>query len=251
MQFIYVVTVILLTYSTKLAIIICQELQLFQIQKQKEDVIMAANKSNRKQILTLTQFAMLTAIEAVVCFTPLGSLPAIGPVSATLSALPVIVTALLMGTVPGAFMGFLFGLCSFIVWTFTPPTPLAFVFTPFYTLGEISGNIWSIVICFVPRILIGVVTGLLAGAFAKTKMPRKVSFAISGILGSLTNTFLVLGGIYVFFGEQFAQINNASFDAIIGILGMSVLVNGLPEAALGGLFGFISDPVKKVIGKNM
>ncbi|HBG55856.1 MAG TPA: ECF transporter S component, partial [Ruminococcaceae bacterium] len=37
-----------------------------------------------KKTLRLAQFAMLLAIEAVVCFTPLGSLPAVGPLVATL-----------------------------------------------------------------------------------------------------------------------------------------------------------------------
>ena len=46
----------------------------------------------RKQILFLVQFAMLLAIEAVFCFTPLGSLP-IGPMVATFAMLPVIVAA--------------------------------------------------------------------------------------------------------------------------------------------------------------
>ena len=63
----------------------------------------------RKQILFLVQFAMLLAIEAVFCFTPLGSLP-IGPMVATFAMLPVIVAAILLGTGAGTLMGFFAGL---------------------------------------------------------------------------------------------------------------------------------------------
>lgn len=62
----------------------------------------------RKQILFLVQFAMLLAIEAVFCFTPLGSLP-IGPMVATFAMLPVIVAAILLGTGAGTLMGFFAG----------------------------------------------------------------------------------------------------------------------------------------------
>ncbi|HBT90992.1 MAG TPA: ECF transporter S component, partial [Ruminococcaceae bacterium] len=86
-----------------------------------------------KKTLRLAQFAMLLAIEAVVCFTPLGSLPAVGPLVATLGMVPVIITAIVMGTGAGSAMGAFAGLFSFLVWTFTPPplsAPMAFVFTP-------------------------------------------------------------------------------------------------------------------------
>lgn len=192
---------------------------------------------------------MLIALEAIVCFTPLGSLPAIGPIVATLSALPVIVASLTLGTGAGSFIGFMFGLFSFLVWTFTPPSPLAFAFTPFYSLGEVSGNALSLVICFVPRILIGTVTGLMAKALSKTKLPAKISYAAAGALGSLTNTLLVLGGIYVFFGKEFAAANGTAYELVLGILGMTVLTSGIPEAVLGGAVGIACDPLKKALSK--
>ena len=84
-----------------------------------------------KNTLRLAQFALLLAIEAIVCFTPLGSLPAVGPIVATLGMVPVIITAVVLGTGAGTLMGAFAGLFSFIVWSFFPPNPLtAFVFTP-------------------------------------------------------------------------------------------------------------------------
>lgn len=198
---------------------------------------------------------MLLAIEAIVSFTPLGSLPAIGPVVATLSHIPVIITAILLGTGAGTAMGFFFGLFSFMVMTFTPPGPTAFVFTPFYSIGELSGNLWSIVICFLPRILIGVVTGLsfklLTKLFAKFKKKDAIVYGASGFLGSITNTLLVLGGIYVFFGKDFASVIGTSYNLLLGIIGGIVLTSGIPEAILGAVLAYaICRPLKKILAKQ-
>ncbi|MCL2512894.1 MAG: ECF transporter S component [Oscillospiraceae bacterium] len=211
---------------------------------------MSTISKNRRKTLFLAQFSILLAIEAVVCFTPLGSLPAIGPVVATLSHIPVIITAVALGTGAGAGMGFAFGLFSFLVWTFTPPSPIAFVFTPFYSLGEFNGNFYSLLICFVPRILIGVVTGLLCRALKRLKQDN-IKAGIAALIGSLTNTFLVLLGIYFFFGESFAAVNEVTVDFLLkGFVGMTILTSGLPEAALAAfLAAGVAVPVKKALKK--
>ncbi len=201
---------------------------------------------NKKTILYMTQFAILLALEAIVCFTPLGSLPAVGPIVATLSHIPVIITAILLGTQAGAAMGFFFGLFSFLVWTFTPPAPTAFAFTPFYSLGEIHGNFWSLVICFVPRILIGVVAGLTFKLFSRVLKGNLAAYALSGVLASLTNTLLVLGGIYLFFGRSYAQAADLAYELLLGAFGLTILTSGIPEAIIGGVLAYaICRPLKK------
>lgn len=199
-------------------------------------------KSSSKKTLLLVQFSILLAIEAIVCFTPLGSLPALGPIVMTLSALPVIITAIILGTGAGTLMGFFFGLFSFLVWTFMPPSPLGFVFTPFYSIGDVSGNFWSLVICFVPRILVGLVTGLLFNSFRRVLKPTKkndiITYGVSGFVGSLMNTIFVLGGIYLFFGEKYAEVLNQAYDLLLGLLGLTVLTSGIPEALLGGVTAY-------------
>ena len=198
-----------------------------------------------KKTRFLAQFAILAAIEAIVCFTPLGSLPPIGPVVATLSHIPVIITAILLGTRAGMSMGFLFGLFSFIIWTFAPPSPIAFVFTPFYSLGEFQGNIWSIIICFVPRILIGFVAGTSYKALSGKTSSSVLLYGASGVLGSLTNTFLVLAGIYFFFGRDYASAAGFSYSLLLGIIGTTILTSGIPEAFLGGLTAYaVCRPLK-------
>ena len=208
--------------------------------------------ADKQRILFMAQFAMLLAIEAIFCFTPLGSIP-IGVIVATLAMLPVVITAILLGTKAGAAMGFMAGLFSFLVWTFMPPGPTGFVFTPFQSLGEISGNGWSLVICFVPRILVGVVTGLCYRAFSRSKHQwlnkPVVAYGVSAILGSLTNTFLVLGGIWLFFGQAYADAMNSTMIALVG---MSILTNGIPEAIVCFLAATaICTPLKKRLAKGI
>ena len=209
-----------------------------------------------KKVLFLAQFSILLAIEAIVSFTPLGSLPALGPIVATLSHVPVIITAVLLGTGAGAAMGFFFGLFSFIVWTFTPPSPVvAFVFTPFYSFGDVGGNFWSLVICFAPRILIGLVTGvcfqLFTRLFSRWEKKDALVYGLSGLLGSLTNTILVLGGIYLFFGNDYAGAIGISFSLLLGIIGTTILTSGIPEAVIGAVAAYgICRPLHKILARR-
>ena len=199
--------------------------------------------------LSLTQFAILLAIEALFCFTPLGSLPALGPIVATLAMVPVILTAVVMGTGYGTIMGAFTGLFSFLIWSFAPPNPLtAFVFTPFYSFGQARGNFWSLVICFVPRILVGTVTGACFHLFSRLKWRRAVAYGLSGAIGSLTNTILVVGGIFLFFGPAYAAVLKQSTDVLLGFLALTILTSGIPEAAIGAIAAYaIGYPIRKYL----
>ena len=100
--------------------------------------------------------AMFVAIILAMSFVPyLGYIP-LGFMNATIIHIPVIIGAILLGPARGAFLGGIFGLTSMINNTFNPNLT-SFVFSPFYSLGNVHGNFKSLMICFVPRILIGVV----------------------------------------------------------------------------------------------
>ena len=180
-------------------------------------------ETTRKRTIFLVQFAVLLALEALVCFTPLGSLP-VGPLVATLSHIPVILSGVLLGTAAGAGIGFTFGLFSFLVWTFMTPNPaIAFIFTPLYSAPDVpSGNILSLVICFVPRILIGVVAGLVSSGLGKI-LPKPVSMSIAAVLGTLTNTILVLGGVFLFFPAMNAN-GQGLFTFIVAMAGWNAVL---------------------------
>lgn len=113
-------------------------------------------KNEKTYELVLT--ALFTAIIVIMAFTPLGYIPLV-VINATIVHIPVILGALFLGPKKGAFLGFTFGLTSFINNTFNPATASAFVFSPAlaYDVVGVSGIFKSLYICFVPRILVGIV----------------------------------------------------------------------------------------------
>ncbi len=113
-------------------------------------------KNEKTYELVLT--ALFTAIIVIMAFTPLGYIPLV-VINATIIHIPVILGALFLGPKKGAFLGFVFGLTSFINNTFKAATASAFVFSPVlaFNVVGVSGIFKSLYICFVPRILVGVV----------------------------------------------------------------------------------------------
>lgn len=133
----------------------------------------------KKETLSMVLTALFTAIIIIMAFTPLGYIP-LGVINATIIHIPVILGAIFLGPKKGAFLGFIFGLTSFIKNTVTPATVSAFVFSPVLAASQfgVSGVFKSAFICFVPRILVGVfpyfiyilVRKLSSGAAAKLKV---------------------------------------------------------------------------------
>lgn len=215
---------------------------------------------DKKKVRYLVFFAIIVAVEAIFCFTPLGSIP-IGPLVATLAMIPVCITGVLLGVRAGTVMGFIAGLFSFIVWTFMPPSFMAIAFTPFYKveLGNVTfgGNWLSLVICFVPRILTGTVAGLIYKAIGEKSNKNAIKVtgaALAGIAGSVVNTVGVLGGIALFMNSEFSAIYAMSeFGAttIASVIGVTILTNAIPEAILSGIVTPAAIPARKLINGKL
>lgn len=210
--------------------------------------------NSNKKVLVMVQLAILMAIEIILAVTPLGSIP-IGPLVATLAHIPPIIAAIVIGPSAGAFMGFIFGLLSFLVWTLTPPSPItAFIFTPAYP----PGNFLSIVICFVPRILLGLSAGLLFRWLMNLKesgklpkLPDVIPYMGAAIISSLLHTVLVLGGIYLFFGEAYAKAVGAAFQLLFTMILSVVTTNGILEAFLAAVCAYaICKPLRKIMANK-
>ncbi|MGB9977383.1 ECF transporter S component [Thermovenabulum sp.] len=148
------------------------------------------NNSGKSRARILATSGLLGAISIVLGITPLGFIPV--PTAAghaTIMHVPAILGGLLEGPVVGAFVGFIFGLHSFL----RAGSPL----------------FADPMVAILPRILIGVLAYL---SFRLTK-----SVALSAAVGTLTNTFGVLG-IAVAKGYL-------TFPVAAGI----ALTHGLPE----------------------
>lgn len=186
----------------------------------------------------LVQTALFTAIIIAMAFIPyLGYIP-LGFMNATIIHVPVILGALFLGPKRGAFLGGVFGATSLII-NIIRPSVTSFVFSPFYSLGDVHGNFESIIICFVPRILIGVVAYYVFRLVYKVLKHiiggKAIAFACAGIAGSLTNTLLVMNGIYFLFGESYSSVKGIALDALYGFIITIIGSVGIPEAIVAAV----------------
>ena len=194
---------------------------------------------NRQNTRSMVQTAIFGAIIIIMAFTPfLGYIP-LGFTRATIIHIPVILASLLLGPKKGASLGFLFGLTSFINNTMNP-TITSFVFTPFYNLGEFEGGFGSIIICFLPRILVGVLPYYIYKLIKKIDKKPVSSWGliISGVAGSMVNTLLVMNLTYMFFREDYAAANGVTVKVVYGFILSIITINGVPEAIVAGVLVF-------------
>ncbi len=189
---------------------------------------------NTAQTLGMVQVALFAALIIILAFTPfLGYIP-LGFTRATIIHIPVIIGSLMLGPKKGAFLGFVFGMTSFINNTMNP-TATSFVFTPFFELGEVHGGIGSVIICFVPRMLVGVVPWYVYRGLERIFGKQMLSLAAAGIAGALTNTLLVMNLIYVFFRTAYAAANNVAEGAVYTFILSIIGMNGVPEAVVSAV----------------
>lgn len=210
------------------------------------------HKDNMQDTILLCLFI---AIILVLAFTPLGMIQ-LPLIKATILHVPVIIGSVLFGPKKGAVLGFLFGLCSFVSNTFTP-TALSFAFSPLIPApGTDSGSWLALVVCFIPRILVGVVPWfvfqLLRLPFKKENYQlRTIQLVITGAVGAFVNTALVMGLIYVLFRDAYASMKGVGVDAVLGLIMGVVATNGVPEAiAAAVLTGAVCLPMQKLMKRD-
>lgn len=196
---------------------------------------------NQRKTKSLVQLALFTALILMLAFVPyIGyiKIPILA-IQATTIHIPVIVGSILLGPKRGAFLGFVFGLTSLINNT-TQPGLTSFCFSPFIQVGDgLGGSPLALVVCFVPRIACGIVPYYVYNAMQRfSKQPdkqRKYALLVSGVAGSLTNTILVMGMIYLFFGHAYAAAKSIAFEAVLGVIGSVICINGTLEAIVAAL----------------
>lgn len=147
------------------------------------------NTSSKARQTALT--AILAAIVILMAFTPLGYLR-VGMVSITFLVIPVVIGGIVLGPVRGAFLGAVFGATSFIQ---------CFGMDPFGTALFALNPIATAVACFAPRVLIGVVAGLLFPVLRR--FGDAAAFVCTAVAGTLTNTVLFIGMVVAFFRTSY------------------------------------------------
>lgn len=181
----------------------------------------------------MSAVALMAAIVVLLANTPIGMIQ-LPIIKATTVHIPVIIGAILLGPVAGAILGAVFGICSMISNTMAPAL-LSFAFSPFLSTTGIFGALKAIWVAVGCRILIGIVSGWLWIALKKIKV-RSFEFSdyialpIVGFVGSITNTIMVMGGIYFLFSPQYAAAKNVAMSAVFGLIIATVTTSGVPEA---------------------
>lgn len=203
----------------------------------------STTRAESAKTLGLILTALFAAIVVILAYTPmLGYIP-VGVIRATTVHIPVILGSILLGPKKGAFLGGIFGLTSFLNNTFNPVLT-SFVFTPFYDIGPYQGGFKSLIICFVPRILIGVFPYFVYKAICKSKdkgfvkgTRSTVGLILAGLVGSMTNTILVMNMIYIFFKESYGDavkdsLTGSLYDMILAVIGTNGVVEAIVAAVI-------------------
>ncbi|MFS9337601.1 ECF transporter S component [Streptococcus intermedius] len=115
------------------------------------------------------------------------------PIKPTIVHIPVIIASILYGPKVGALLGALMGVISLITNTIVL-LPTSYLFSPLVP----NGNIYSLIIALIPRILIGITP-----YFVYRYLKNKTGLILAGAIGSLTNTIFVLGGIFLLFSNVY------------------------------------------------
>lgn len=170
--------------------------------------------SNTKELVLTALFA---AIIVIMAFTPLGYIP-LFIINATIIHIPVILGSLFCGPKKGAVLGFIFGFTSFINNTFRSTSLSAFVFSPVLASSVIGteGIFKSLFICFVPRILVGVLP-----YFIYCLVKKALSSKQKNISATILNVFVALFlfiGIRAFLLKVLEENGDANVIMIISIV---------------------------------
>lgn len=207
---------------------------------------MRKNISRKQKTLRMVQMAMLIALVVVLQLIS-AIVPPIGGVSITLTLVPVVIGAILFGTVGGFTLGFSFGLIVLI---------------NCINGLDVGGNIlWNVnpfltaVICFVKGIAAGVVPAWLYafvnGKNNEVSQTRKyVSAVVAALSAPIVNTGLFVCGMFLFFMETlraWAGGSNIGSYVIFVLAGLNFLVEFLINIILAPAIVRIVDAVKKKI----
>lgn len=184
---------------------------------------------DRNKLLFWVQMSLFTAIELLFCFTVLGSIPISPGIVATLAHIPAIIAALTLGKKAGAFIGTVMAASSLIVWTFMPPNAaVAFAFSPFVP----NGNIWSLIICLVPRIIFPVFVAWIYEAMKK-RNGIVVSATVAAASGTFLHSLLVLSGIYAAFSGH-DVVGGSYTDFLVAWGGLNAVIEIITAAVIAG-----------------
>ena len=187
-------------------------------------------------VQTLTQLAILVAIEVVMKLIGLGSVP-VGPLYMSFLTVPIAIGAIVIGPLASMLLGGVFGFVSFM-----DAIKGASIMTS--TLLGVSA-IHTFILCFVTRLLMGLCVGLVYGATANC--------FVASLSAPLLNTLFFMGYIVLaFYHTDYVQSLVLAKGASNPLMFVILLtgIQGLVEAIVCSVAGTaIGGALLKVTGR--
>lgn len=175
---------------------------------------------NKLSIKEMTLLAVFTAIIMLQTLVPNLGYIRFALVDFTIIHVTVIIGACVLGWKNGAILGGVWGISSMMYAYSTP--------------GLLNPLFYNPLISVVPRIAVGLIAGLVFSIF-KNKFKEFVVLSVAGIVGTLTNTILVLSALYVF-GYDFLfkalKLSQGATDPVLTFVLSLVTTNTLFEIVI-------------------
>ena len=191
------------------------------------------SKKNRRSdaVFRLAFLGLITAVMFIMAFTPLGYLKT-GFLSITFMTIPVIIAAVVLTPLDAAVVGGIFGLTSFIqaVTGASLLTNALFQVNPLFT----------IILCFVPRVLEGLLGGLLFRAISRFDKTKLISYAAVSLAVPLMNTLFFMSTLFLLFynSEPIRKIaESKGAEDVFTLLFAMVGINAVLEAVICFIIG--------------
>lgn len=97
-------------------------------------------------------------------------------------------------------------------------------------------------------LVIGLVAFVLIEILFMKKDAKTLGFVTAGICGAMTNTLLVMGGIFVLYKDPYSEAVGVAADALLAMIGGVISFNGVIEAIVAAiivtLVGLVLDKIK-------
>lgn len=164
----------------------------------------------RENLRKLILCAILSALVVAMTFIPYTGYFSYGVVEITTLHIVTILAGVLLGWKYGSIVGLVWGITCLVRAYMMP------VFLPF--------GFGNPLISVLPRVLVGLVSGLVFGGLKRTKISRTLGLIIATVCGSLTNTVLVLSGMSIFIKASFVDTFMSIINTLIGLNGSIELV---------------------------
>lgn len=188
---------------------------------------------NHSSIFHQTATALFIAILLLLFLTPLGLIQVAG-INLTTLCIPVVAGTIILGLKGGLVLGVCFGLFSALsaFGILKPPSPLV------ATLVGAS-PVLAILLCMLPRLCIPIVTMLIYKLVARGEDRSIVAVPFATVCGSLTNTVLYMGGMYLCYliaGLDATPVTASLLVVVPGAIGEAVLATLLSTSVIAAIW---------------